>query len=229
MRLRAEEQVIRVEQSALLNSLRKGVPVPELGHPELNNALAYVRRCRNAIDVELFNLFSPRARCWAVNGTAGMGKSVLLAYTLFVFASDRRVVISDPDKPESRTLEDFSSRAAEIGLPAVHDRVIYATARKEKQLDALRFYWDLFVERYSRLSDRLGLQTQQPIFQKWGGGIPEDCNVLLIDEAHDLDITDQSQVASWLNAEETTRYLAIACDRHQKLKLVGTDAVLMRD
>src|SRR5205823_2434603 len=117
VRLRAKEQVLRVEQSALLNALRKGVPVEELGHPELHNALAYVSRCRNAIDVELFSLFSPRARCWAINGTAGMGKSVLLAYTLFAFASDRRIVISDPDQPESRTLEDFSIRAAEIGLP----------------------------------------------------------------------------------------------------------------
>jgi hypothetical protein len=177
--------------------------------------------------MELFNLFSPRARRWAINGAAGMGKSVLLAYTLFVFASDRRVTISDPDQLDSRTLEDFAARAAEIGLPPIPDRVIYAMARKDKQLDALRYYWDLFVERYSRLSDRLGLQIQQPIFQKWSGDIPEDCNVLLIDESHDLDPADQGLIASLLNAEETTRYLAIACDRHQKLRLVGTDAVLI--
>jgi len=134
VRTRNEQNVLRVEQSALLAELRKGVPVRDMGHPELNNAIAYVSRCRNSIDMELFNLFEPRPQRWAINGTAGMGKTVLLAYALFVFASDRRVSIGQDSRESTRTLVDFAKEGERLGLPAHRDRVIHAVARKEKQL-----------------------------------------------------------------------------------------------
>jgi negative regulator of replication initiation len=226
-RLHAEGSVLRVEQSALLGDIRKGVAVRDMGHPELNNAIAYVGRCRKSIDVELFRLFEPRRQRWAINGTAGMGKSVLLAYALFVFAADRRVAVATDARENIRSLGDFSDAAREIGLPLHGDRVIYAMAKKDKQLQVLEHYWELFAAEYSQLEEGGSLRFQRPIFQKWRGTIPEDCNVLLIDESHDLDSDDQVAVATWLNTEGATRYLAIACDRHQKLRLVGTNAVLI--
>ena len=99
-------------------------------------------------------------------------------------------------------------------------------ARKEKQLAVMEYYWDRFVREYSQL-ESLGIQFQKPLFRKWDGTIEPDCNVLLIDEAHDLDSTGQKVVADWLNEPGAQRYLAIACDRHQKLRLVGSDAVLI--
>ncbi len=225
-RLHAEGSVLRVEQSALLGEVRKGVPVRDMGHPELNNAIAYVARCRKSIDVELFRLFERRKQRWAINGAAGMGKSVLLAYALFVFSSNRRVAIAPDARDSTRSLLDFSETAQEIGLPPHGERVIYAAAKKDKQLQVLEHYWELFAAEYSQLEDGGSLRFQRPVFRKWSLPIPEDCNVLLIDESHDLDADDQTAVATWLKSEGT-RYLAIACDRHQKLRLVGSNAVLI--
>jgi len=226
-RLHAEGSVLRVEQSALLGEIRKGVPVRDMGHPELNNAIAYVTRCRKSIDVELFRLFEPRRQRWAINGAAGMGKSVLLAYALFVFAANRRVALATDERDDTRSLLDFGDAAHDLGLPSHSDRVIYAMAKKDKQLQVLEHYWALFAGEYSQLEEGGSLRFQRPVFQKWRLPIPEDCNVLLIDESHDLDAEDQAAVTEWLNAEGATRYLAIACDRHQKLRLVGSNAVLI--
>jgi negative regulator of replication initiation len=104
-------------------------------------------------------------------------------------------------------------------------------AKKDKQLQVLEHYWELFAAEYAQLEDGGSLRFQRPNFQKWRTSIPEDCNVLLIDESHDLDAEDQRAVKTWLDPEDGTerppRYLAIACDRHQKLRLVGRDAVLI--
>jgi len=197
-----------------------------MGHPELNNAIAYVCRCRNSIDMELFRLFKPNPQRWAINGTAGMGKSVLLAYAIFVIASNKRVVVENESGDFEKALVDFSREASQLGLPKHRERVIHAVARKEKQLAVLEYYWNRFVQEYSVL-ESMGLQFQKPIFRKWDAAIDPDCNVLIIDEAHDLDSDDQKAVAEWLNLPGTQRYLAIACDRHQKLRLVGPDAVLI--
>jgi hypothetical protein len=225
VRIKKEERVLRVEQSALLGELRKGFPVPNMGHPELNHAITYVSRSRNAIDLEMFGLFDPRPSLWAINGTAGMGKSVLLAYALFCFASNRWV------RPGIANaigwdLDDFSSKAESIGLPPQGKRVIYAMAQKEKQLRVLEQLWEKFVREYSVLDDGLSMRFQRPIFRRWSGEIDEDCNILLIDEAHDLDESSQETVRAW--HQSSSGYLAIACDRHQKLRLVGTDAPLIQ-
>jgi hypothetical protein len=229
VRIGKEETILRVEQSALLGELRKGVPVQDMRHPELNNALAYVERCRKSIDMELFRAFDPKPHLWAINGTAGMGKSVLLAYTLFVFASDRQVVVDTTSQDDDRFLKNFAKEAKAIGLPEHGKRAIYVVARKEKQLKAIEYFWDRFVREYSLLEDGLSLRFQKPIFRRWSRSMlnNEECNVLLIDESHDLDADDQAAVHAWQSSDEKNRYLAIACDRHQKLRLIGTDAVLI--
>ncbi|MEO7369026.1 MAG: nuclease-related domain-containing protein, partial [Gemmatimonadaceae bacterium] len=229
VRLEREETILRVEQSALLAELRKGVPVRDMRHPELNNAVAYVQRCRRSIDLELFRAFAPKPHRWAINGTAGMGKSVLLAYALFVFASNRKVVVDTTSQDDERFLADFSKDAVELGLPEYGKRTIYVVSRKEKQLRAIEYFWDHFLKEYASLDDGLSLPFQKPIFRRWSRELlnSDDCNVLLIDEAHDLDPDDQLAVRDWVNVDPEHRYLAIACDRHQKLRLVGSDAVLI--
>ena len=227
------ERIVRAGQSALLGALRRGLPLSEVGHPELGNALGYVARCRNAIDVELFRSFEPTTGWWAINGSAGMGKSVLLAYSLFVFASDKRVE-PNPDGAESSwSLTPFEARAVELGLPTLANRSIFAMARKEKQVRGLEELWSRFVAEYSKLESSLNVRFNRPVFRRWTGEIPPECNVLVIDEAHDIPPEHHAKIVQWLRAgeqqtDELRRYLAIACDRHQLLRLVGTDAHLIR-
>ncbi len=167
VRLQKEEMILRVEQSALLGELRKGVPVRDMGHPELNNSLAYVERCRRSLDMELFSAFLPKPHHWAINGTAGMGKSVLLAYALFVFASDRKVEVDTISQDDELFLRSFEKDAVAIGLPEHGKRAIYVVARKEKQLRAIEYFWDRFVKQYALLEDGLTLRFQKPIFRRW--------------------------------------------------------------
>lgn len=214
---------IRIAQSDVLNLFRMGVPTPELGHPELNNALAYVERCRRSIDAELFRAFSPTQGWWAINGSAGMGKSVLLAFSLFVFSSNRQLKVLDGKKQ----LIDFSGMAGSIGLPPHDRRRVYAFALKEKQRIVLAQLYRRFVEEFSLLSTESDLGIRRPCIELWNGLIPADCNVLIIDEAHDLSATDAATVASWIGVQGARRYLLIACDRHQKLRLVGRDEAII--
>jgi len=74
----------RITQSRFLSLLRMGQALPELGHPELLNAIRYAERCRRDLDTQIFQDFVPSSQLWAINGSAGMGKSVLLAYTACV-------------------------------------------------------------------------------------------------------------------------------------------------
>lgn len=84
---RPEPEVLRVSQSAFLDLLRLNLPVEQLGHPELASAIKYVERCRRTLDESVFNRFDPKPQRWMINGSAGMGKSVLLAYAAAVISS----------------------------------------------------------------------------------------------------------------------------------------------
>jgi hypothetical protein len=214
---------LRVAQSDVLNLLRLGMPTEGLGHPELNNALTYIERCRRSIDLELFRTFSPTQERWAINGSAGMGKSVLLAYSLFVFSTNRRVEIQNGRK----VLADFSKPASVLGLPTLGQRGVYAFALKEKQRQVLDVLFRRFVEEFSQLSKDADLGIRRPSIRLWDGQIPLDCQVLIIDEAHDLSVTHAATVAAWANEPDQKRYLLIACDRHQKLRLVGRDEAII--
>ena len=48
-----------------------------------------------------------------------------------------------------------------------------------------------------------------------------------MDEAHDLPLTAQHIVAGWKNTADETRYLLVACDRHQRLRLAGHGAMII--
>lgn len=210
---------LSIVQSDLLGLLRLSLPVAELGHPELNNAIAYVERCRRTLDAELFRAFEPTKERWAINGSAGMGKSVLLSYSLFVLTTDRRVRMDQ----NVRSLEDFTSSAKDLGIPPLGQRGVYAFALKEKQRAIIEILYRRFLDEFSSLSHVTDLGVRRPTIRLWNGKIPDDCHVLVLDEAHDLPAKDAKLIADWANSPGQPRYLLVACDRHQKLRLVGRD------
>ena len=209
---------LRVVQSDLLGLLRLGMPVAELGHPELSNAIAYIERCRRDLDIELFRAFEPTKGRWAINGSAGMGKSVLLAYSLFVLTTDRKV----QHQGDGKELANFAEQAATLNLPPLGKRRVYAYALKEKQRQVLETLFQRFVAEYSPLAKDSDLGIRRASIRLWTGKIPDDCHVLVVDEAHDLSSGHAKLISAWLNGSPD-RYLLVACDRHQKLRLVGRD------
>jgi len=205
--------VIKVEHSIFLREIRKGVVSPELGHPELRNAIQFIKICRQSLDDQIYRFFQPRKQFYALNGCAGMGKSVLLAYSLFVFTTDYAVYFNDG----KTKLEPF--RDPEM-FPAKDKRWIFVYAVKKKQIDILQSYYDSIFKYTSRMVNTQ-LQPLQPIFKQWKGKIDKKCNILIIDEAHDLSIQDQRLIADWINignSKSQDKYLLIACDRNQAPK-----------
>lgn len=215
---------LRVVQSDLLGLLRLSIPVPELGHPELANAIAYIDRCRRDLDVELFRAFEPTRERWAINGSAGMGKSVLLAYSLFVLTTDRRIQVGK----DGKQLVEFGLNATDLGLPPLGLRGVYAFALKEKQRQVIEVLFRRFVEEFAPLAQGAEIGIRRPAIRVWTGQIPQDCHVLLLDEAHDLPAAHAKVIADWANQPGQKRYLLIACDRHQKLRLMGRDENIIK-
>lgn len=223
--------VQRIEQSRILTELRQGVAVTELGRPDIANAIAFVTDCRRALDHELFRRFPvSQGMTWksqaAINGTAGMGKSVMLAYVLFVLSCD--AYVEADDSTGSRRLTPLGSRADELGLPAHAKRSIVAFGMSQKQVSVLQALWRHFVRLFGSLENGHLLHFHQPAFRVWDAAIPDECNILVVDEAHDLKIEAQRIVAGWKNESEgdstQCRYLLVACDRHQRLALDGHGA-----
>lgn len=211
--------VIRVEHSEFLREFRRGITVPYLGHPEIINAVSFIKTCRKSLDDQIYRFFRPRDKYYALNGCAGMGKSVLLAYSMFVFASDYAVYFNNDKEP---ILEPFKDKSK---LPLFKDRKIYVYAVKIKQIEALKFYWRGITKQISRITNHLPA-LQQPVFKQWNGEIPEDCTILVIDESHDLSIEDQQKIANWIERDDSKlcqKYLLVACDRNQALKKKDKD------
>jgi hypothetical protein len=217
---------LRVSQSELLRRLRCGQTLPALGHPEIRNAITYSRRCRKSIDTELFEHFKPTPRHWAINGSAGMGKSVLLAYSLQVFITDMYVVSR---KGGFRDLNSFEDRAKEIQLPPIEKRQVWAVAMSEKQRHTLEATHDSMKSLYKEINPYSHYQRVSPHIKLWSeveDQLDDQCNILLIDEAHDLSLPAQQKIKKWWEEKETN-YLVVACDRHQKLRLISKSSVII--
>lgn len=211
--------VIRVEHSEFLRELRKGVIAPEVGHPEIPSGIRFIEICRKSLDDQIYRVFQPRANRYAINGCAGMGKSVLLAYGIYVFASDYAIEF---DNSEPR-LTPYTGKAK---FPPRSKRKIYVYAVKQKQLEILKKYWNDIQKYISSINPESSPALQKPVFRHWTGDIHKDCNILIIDEAHDLSLSNQKTVANWLkddNPQSPQKYLLIACDRNQSLKRKYSD------
>lgn len=215
-----------VNQSEILRRLRCSKAVYNLGHPETRNAISYSARCRRFIDSELFSHFRPRESHWAINGSAGMGKSVLLAYAMQVFITDMTIVDRRGDST-FRDLNSFEEKAKEIGLVPINERQVWLVAQSEKQRDSLIEMHKSFCAEYSKINEFTHFQRVSPQIKLWSEiDSLESCNVLLIDEAHDLSLGAQEKIREWHNAGKK-RYLAVAIDRHQKLNLISPSATII--
>ncbi len=210
-----EGTALRVQQSEILRRIRLGQAVPVLGHPEIYNAIEYALRCRAFIDSEIFRHLDLKPGRWAINGSAGMGKSVLLIYATMVLITDRFV---DTLRDGSRFLQAFAEGAAKAGLTPLEKRRVWVISHTEKQRDMLERMFVRFTELFSELDSYNEYRRVKPEFHVFSDVSTIDCNVLLVDEAHDLGPDGEKRVCDW-HSEESGRYLVIACDRHQKLRL----------
>jgi hypothetical protein len=209
-------EFFRVGQSEFLRRLRQGMRCDQLGHPDIRDAIDYHRRSRQTLDYGLFKHFNPTKGKWAINGTAGMGKSVLLAYALCAFSTDYKLVLQ-----KNGSLKLVAANLNEKELPALQDRKITVFAIKEKQRRIIEYFFRYFIDDFQTHDESNVLRIQRPTIRQWQLGEDISGNVVLIDEAHDLSDEAQNKIAAWLNADPQNRYLVIACDRHQKLRLIG--------
>jgi hypothetical protein len=220
-------QVLRVTQSAFLDLLRLSLPLKELGHPELTSAIRYVERCRRSLDQSLFSDFQPTSERWAINGSAGMGKSVLLGYAAVVFSSGFELANSLGDTftiKADKTFEriGFSRNSAQSKISVI--------AMSAKQLENLKGWFDFFVEQFRKVDSGGEFRLQQPSFVLCRDAQTiayesSKCSVMLVDEAHDLPAYAAREIAK--SHVEKNFFLVVACDRHQKLRLSGDDARIM--
>lgn len=245
-------QVHRVNQSGFLSLLRLGQRVPTLGHPELPNAIRYVERCRRELDNRIFEHFNPTERKWAINGSAGMGKSVLLAYTACVLSCGHELAVdSSADTIEekiypikaNRTLQKMGFAPLEARNDQGEDppeeddqgeRIdlkagrIGVLAMSDKQLQNLRLWYEYFVDLFNRTNPGLEILYHNPIF--FQANLKEDLtrhqwSALLVDEAHDLKSVIEQTISKEFHSKNF--FLCVACDRHQKLQHISQDAKLI--
>ncbi len=222
--LESKNTFLKVSQSEILQLVRLGIPSAETGHPELGNALSYIDRCRRNIDKEIFQAFKPTSEKWAINGSAGMGKSVLLSYSLCVLSSNYLISV---EQNNQKVLKEFTEKATRIQLPPISERKVEAYALKEKQRQVISDLYQRFAKEFTELTNLHHISFRRPMIKIWNGKISDECNVLLIDEAHDLSQEDGSYLNTWLSEKGKNRYLLIACDRHQRLRLLGKDKAII--
>ena len=223
---------LRVQQSEILRRIRLGQPVPALGHPEIYNAIEYCRRCRTFIDSEIFHHLDFKSERWAINGSAGMGKSVLLVYATMVLITDRYI---DTLGDGTRFLQSFTERAEKIGLPSLEKRRVWVVANTDKQRKILEQMFVRFNTLYGDIDRYNEFRRVKPEFHILSEIADLDsnllheskANVLLVDEAHDLGLEWEERLRDW-HERAPGNYLVIACDRHQKLRLSKDDSRMIK-
>lgn len=212
----------RISQSPFLDLLRLGFANPHLGHPEISAAVRYVERCRRELDQSLFRLFEPTSERWLINGSAGMGKSVLLAYAAAVLSSGYHLQKSIGGIGTYKATDTLERIGFDLSKGA-----LAMTANSQKQLDSLRYWFEYFVREFQK-ADHVGdVHFRRPeflLFREMGKltSSKRPWAAVFVDEAHDL----PEHAAQTLKqaSDQLGFYLIAACDRHQRLKLAGADA-----
>ncbi len=221
-RLKAEGwKPVAVHASQDLTQLKMGRHEDYLPHPPTNEALQHVDNLRFVLDGGIFTKFhleGQKRTHWAISGSAGSGKSVLLAYAACVFRSNRHIV-SGANQSVLRVLESVEGRLPAT-MPALENRRIYVYAMSSAQVDALESYYAKFWGDFEALNGGETLPGAPTVhFAQWTGEIPADCTVLIIDEGQDLSLEDQEKIANWhANGRASANYLAVAIDHQQRLK-----------
>ena len=212
----------RISQSPFLDLLRLGFANPHLGHPEISSAVRYVERCRRELDQSLFRLFEPTSERWLINGSAGMGKSVLLAYAAAVLSSGYHLQKSVGGIFTHKATETLERIGFDLSKGA-----LAMAANSQKQLDSLRYWFEYFVREFQK-ADHVGeVHFRRPeflLFREMGRLISSKrpWAAVFVDEAHDL--PEHASQALKQASDQLGFYLIAACDRHQRLKLAGADA-----
>ena len=215
------ERPLTINRSHFLAPVARAIPKPNHPHPPILDALESVQKTHRQIDRELFhrfnNWFPKKHELWAIKGTAGSGKSVLLAYTLAALSTNVRI---EPDGNGSYTLSSLNDDGfLPRGIVAFAERRIQVFSRSEFQLKLLERYYQYFIEKISAIRNR-NPETCEIEFSVWQSKpIDARSNVLAIDEAHDLSIEDQEFVKNWYEGKSpNTRHITVAIDRHQQLR-----------
>ena len=220
---RYQPEILRVAQSEYLDLLRLSLPRPELGHPEYTSALRYVERCRRSLDETLFLEFKPTPDRWVINGSAGMGKSVLLAYAAVVLSTGYELLMFQGEAFPAAAAD----RLTEISFDPSKGSVVIA-AMSARQLETLRFWFRYFVEIFQAGDEAGKIRVKPPHFKlcRSAGDLTpstgREWSALLVDEAHDLERWATRELAE--QYEKHGFYLVVACDRHQKLRLTNANA-----
>lgn len=211
---------LSVDKSCYLRRLVHQHVLPEIGHPEPVHAVRYIAECRKNLDLQLFKKFkydklNPRSSVYAVNGTAGMGKSVLLAYISYVLSSRRELSLIDTP--------GFGGEAFPVDdkfnwLPS---RRILFCGMHHKQREMLKVLWNRFEQVYmDRSGERFACLI--PNFEVMKKTLSlNDYDIILVDEAHDLgEENGLSELVEWINKSTSSnpRLLVLGCDRHQMIK-----------
>lgn len=221
---RRHSRLRMVSQSPFLSLLRLSNSIPSLGHPELKSAITYVKRCRRSLDESLFKDFKPQRDRWAINGSAGMGKSVLLAYTAAVLCSGYELAEFDGEvyaAPAKGTLK-------KTGFKNDHKLSIGILAMSTKQLASLREWFQFFIDRFQEKDESGNIRFRRPEFllaknkeklktRKW--------SALIVDECHDIHPRAAEMLVNELESQDF--FLVVGCDRHQKLRLTGKDSRIL--
>jgi hypothetical protein len=223
-----DAEYFRVSQSVCLDILRLSLPVRELGHPELSGSVRYISRCRRTLDDALFEEhFSPTKDRWVINGSAGMGKSVLLAYTIAVFCSGYELRRGAADTENAVLAKELFT---EKGFDPNKGPIV-VMAHSQKQLENLQFWFRHFTDRINEIERKPDpdIYFRQPQFMlcRGPGSFEKGSrwSALFLDEAHDLSIEEQKTLAE--KYERDAMYLCLACDRHQKLKYGDQNAKIV--
>ncbi len=220
--LSATCESVPVHASPWLIELSRGQCAPGQAHPPLRDALRYIHHASQTLDSHVYGHFKPNPtrNQIAVTGAAGSGKSVFLAYLLCVLASDLLIELGGDGSMR------LSHRPGSLppALPPPDRRKICCFAMTAFQVEALRDFHLSFKRIYAATHAGGEPAMARVEFLRWSGEIPPDCNVLLIDEAQDLNETDQRCVASWFHEAGGGGFLAVALDRQQQLRASGARA-----
>ena len=213
-------EILRLSQSSFLDLFRMGVPLQLLGHPEIHSAIRYVERCRRSLDDTVFQHFSPTPERWAINGSAGMGKSVLLGYAASVLSCGSELIYAN-GKPQ---IKSAGSRLADMKFDASLGS-LGVFAMTQRQLDNLRYWFDYFCSIFRSLDTRNDLRFRRPEFRlcrSMADLEEKPWSAVLLDEAHDLPQNAAKRLV--FRHKKDRFYLMLACDRHQRLRLAGDNA-----
>lgn len=210
-------EAVPVFSSEFLFRLQLGRREDQFPHPVMIDALDHVRNSRLSLDGGIFTKLhrGQRRRHWAISGSAGSGKSVLLSYALCVFGTNYWIK-NGPNGSFFRVLKPVGNQLP-AAMPPLEKRRIHVFAMSVAQVNALKRYYVRFKEEFQSLNKGVAPAMAPIDFAQWTGEIPEDCTVLAIDEAQDLSQEDQAKIARWHGSQEDN-YLAVALDHQQRLR-----------